>query len=57
VGLYAATVTPFLEDGMIYGCDISTSALMGVRIRDAERLWQTLEPTLGAKGRRRYGTA
>jgi outer membrane protein assembly factor BamB len=55
--LYCANVTPFLEEGVIYGCDISNSALMGVRMDDAERLWQTLEPTLGAEGRGRYGTA
>jgi len=55
--LYSANATPFLEEGMIYGCDISTSALMGARIRDAERLWRTLEPTLGNERRGRYGTA
>ena len=37
----AANSTPFLEDGTIYGCDISTGALMGVRLADGERLWQT----------------
>jgi outer membrane protein assembly factor BamB len=55
--LYCANSTPFLEDGMIYGCDISTGALMGVRLETAERLWQTLEPTTGTERRGRYGTA
>jgi outer membrane protein assembly factor BamB len=55
--MYCANVTPFMEEGVIYGCDISTSALMAVRINDAERLWQTLQPTLGEGGRGRYGTA
>jgi outer membrane protein assembly factor BamB len=55
--VYSSNVTPFLLDGTIYGCDISTSALMAVRIEDGERLWQTLEPTIGADQRGRYGTA
>ena len=55
--IYCATSTPFLEDGMIYGCDISTGTLMGVRIKDGERLWQTREPTTGGTRRARYGTA
>lgn len=55
--VYSANVTPFLEEGMIYGCDISSSALMGVRLADGRRLWQTLAPTLGEGGRGRYGTA
>ena len=56
--VYCANSTPFLEDGMIYGCDINTGALMGVRLDDGQRLWQTPEPTLGRDARRgRYGTA
>ncbi len=55
--VYCANSTPFLEDGTIYGCDISSGALMGVRLTDGERLWQTLQPTTGATRRGRYGTA
>lgn len=55
--VYCATNTPFLEDGMIYGCDNDTGMLMGVRMKDGERLWQTLEPTTGGERRQRYGTA
>lgn len=55
--VYCCNSTPFLEDGTIYGCDISTGALMGVRLADGERLWQTVEPTLGGTRRGRYGTA
>lgn len=55
--VYSGNATPFLEDGMIYGCDISTGALMGVRLEDGRRLWQTLDPTLGGSRRGRYGTA
>jgi len=55
--LYCANVTPFMEDGTIYGCDINTGALMGIRMEDGERLWQTMEPTTGGTRRARYGTA
>ncbi len=55
--VYCANSTPTLEDNMIYGCDISTGALMGVRLRDGDRLWQTMEPTTGGDRRARYGTA
>ena len=55
--VYCANSTPFLADGMIYGCDINTGAMMGVRLSDGERLWETLVPTVGGKRRARYGTA
>lgn len=55
--VYCATSTPLLDDGMIYGCDITSGALMGVRLADGQRLWQTTAPTLGEAGRGRYGTA
>jgi len=57
MAIYCANSTPFLENGMIYGCDINSGALMGVRLKDGERLWQTLEPTTGGTRRGRYGTA
>ncbi len=56
--LYSANATPFLDEAMIYGCDVNSGALMGVRLSDGERLWETFEPTLGPAARRgRYGTA
>jgi outer membrane protein assembly factor BamB len=55
--IYCCNSTPFLENGTIFGCDISTGALMGVRLSDGERLWQTVEPTTGGTRRGRYGTA
>lgn len=55
--VYCATSMPFLEDGMIYGCDINSGTLMGVRLSDGARQWQTTVPTLGANRRGRYGTA
>jgi outer membrane protein assembly factor BamB len=57
MGVFCSNSTPFLENGVIYGCDIETGALMGVRIEDGERLWQTLVPTSGGSRRDRYGTA
>jgi hypothetical protein len=51
--VYCVNGTPFLEDTMIYGCDASTRALMGVRLEDGQRLWQTFEPTMGGPGSRR----
>jgi outer membrane protein assembly factor BamB len=55
--IFSANVTPYLEDGIAYGCDIETGALMAVRLADRERLWQTLVPTSGGDRRDRYGTA
>ncbi len=55
--VYCANSTPFLENGTIYGCDVGSGALMGVRLSDGERLWQTLEPTTGGRRGGRYGTA
>jgi outer membrane protein assembly factor BamB len=55
--VYCGTSPPMLEDGVAYGCDITTSALTAVRLSDGERLWQTLVPTLGKGQRGRYGTA
>lgn len=55
--IYSANVTPFLENGTIYGCDVGTGELMAVRLEDGERLWQTLKPTAGGQRRARYATA
>jgi outer membrane protein assembly factor BamB len=56
--VYVANSTPFLEDGMIYGCDVNSGKLMGVRMETAERVWETWAPTLGEVQRAgRYGTA
>lgn len=55
--LYSANSTPFLEDGMIYGCDCHTGMLIGARISDGKRLWETTEPTNRGKRRPVHGTA
>ncbi|QDT49455.1 outer membrane biogenesis protein BamB [Symmachiella dynata] len=55
--VYSAEATPILEDGMIYGVDCHDGALVGARIEDGERLWQTRVPTSGGKRRADHGTA
>jgi outer membrane protein assembly factor BamB len=55
--VYSSHSTPFMEQGMIYGNDGVTGALMGVRIDDGKRLWETNLPTSGTKRRAKYGTA
>ena len=54
--VYCANSTPYLMDGMIYGADCRTGAMMGVRLEDGKRLWQTFKPTTGA-ARASHGTA
>lgn len=41
-------MTPFLEDGMIYGVD-QPGELRGVDLLTGKRLWQTYNPTTGAR--------
>jgi outer membrane protein assembly factor BamB len=55
--IYSANVTPFIDDGTIFGCDIETGALMGVDLMNGMRLWQTTAATFGGPRRARYGTA
>jgi outer membrane protein assembly factor BamB len=44
--LHSVNVTPFLEDGMIYGVD-QQGKLCGVKLDTGERSWQTSEPVSG----------
>lgn len=55
--VYAANSTPFIENGMIYGVDCHLGALMGVNLKDGERVWQTFEPTTGGERPERHATA
>lgn len=55
--MYCVNSTPFLQDTTIYGCDASTGALIGVRLEDGQRLWETFEPTTGGTRGQSYGTA
>lgn len=54
--VYCANSTPFLEDGMIYGCCCGQGQFRGVKLETGERLWETWEPTTGGK-RVGHGTA
>ena len=54
--VYCSNSTPFLEDGMIYGCDVETGALIGAELNDGARLWQTTQPTDNSERRTRHAT-
>ena len=54
--VYCANSTPFLLDGTIYGANCRNGAMMGVRLEDGKRLWQTFKPTTGAASAS-HGTA
>jgi outer membrane protein assembly factor BamB len=55
--IYSANSTPFLEQGMIYGADCQIGSLMGARMEDGQRLWQSFEATTGGTRRASHGTA
>lgn len=55
--VYCANSAPLLIDDMIYGADCQLGALMGVRLKDGERLWQTFAPTTGGDSRVSHGNA
>ncbi len=54
-GVFAANVTPLIIDGVIYGCDIDTSAFTAASLENGERFWQTTLPTLGEENPKRGG--
>jgi len=54
--VYAANTTPFLENGMIYGVDCDTGSLIGARIEDGKRMWESFKPT-SSQPRPRHATA
>jgi hypothetical protein len=56
-GVYCASSTPFLHDGVIYGADCNTGHLRGVRLSTGDRLWETLVPTTGTARPAPHGTA
>lgn len=55
--IYSVNATPFVEDGMIYGVDGQSGALIGAQLDDGKRLWSTNQPTSGSKRRERQATA
>jgi outer membrane protein assembly factor BamB len=55
--VYCCNSTPHIVDGVIYGNDCQVGSLMAVRLDNAERLWETFEPTSGGDRRASHGTA
>jgi len=55
--LYSCNSTPLIVDGMIYGCDINTGALVGARLDNGKRVWSTTEATNGNPRGDRHATA
>lgn len=54
--IYCANSTPLLRDGMIYGVDCDTGFLMGAKLENGERVWESSSPTSGTR-RARHATA
>jgi outer membrane protein assembly factor BamB len=46
--VYPVCMTPFVEDGIIYGVD-TRGELRGVKMETGERLWETYKPTTGER--------
>lgn len=57
--VYPLNAPPHMMDGVIYGVDGETSALIAVSMKDGERIWSDTEPSLAqdAPKRSRHGTA
>jgi hypothetical protein len=55
-GLYGANCTPFIENGVMYGCDGVNGAFRAVKLDTGERLWETFAPTTGTRNMP-HGTA
>ena len=55
--VYCANSTPYIEGTTLYGCDCETGFLTAVDLATGERLWETLQPTMGTERRGRHGTA
>lgn len=53
--VYCSNSTPFLEDGVIYGADCGSGALIAADMKDGHRLWQTYVPIVGTAESRRVG--
>lgn len=57
--VYPLNASPHLQDGVIYGVDGETSAIVAVAMEDGERLWSDRGATLAESSpeRSRHGTA
>ncbi|MEZ6055578.1 MAG: PQQ-binding-like beta-propeller repeat protein [Planctomycetaceae bacterium] len=54
--VYCANSTPVIHEGIIYGCDCRSGALVAVEMKDGQRLWESFAPTTGER-RAGHGTA
>jgi len=61
IAVFCANSTPFIKDGVIYGCDVDTSEMIAAKLEDGERLWTSFRPTLNLEEKPersvRHGTA
>ena len=59
--VFCANSTPFIQDGVVYGCSVDDSQMIAASLENGERLWHSYKPTLNLddKPDRRYkhGTA
>jgi len=46
-GVYPANSTPFIEDGVIYGCNVRPGTFVAADLNTGERLWETTELITG----------
>lgn len=54
--VYSCNTTPFMEGDMIYGVDCHSGALVGARVANGKRMWETFQPTTGDR-KASHGTA
>ena len=59
--LFPGNMTPLIDEGLVYGCDIQSGQLKAVSLADGSAVWETAEPVTpaGFEGRRppRHATA
>ena len=55
--IFCANSTPILDHDMIYGSDCELGAMIGARMSDGSRTWETFAPTAGGDRRVSHGTA
>lgn len=59
--VFCANSTPFIDNGVIYGCNVDTSEMIAADLKSGDRLWSSYQPTLNLESRpersARHGTA
>jgi outer membrane protein assembly factor BamB len=54
--VFCAISTPFVEDGVVFGTDCNSGALIGADLMTGEQLWETFDATTGDR-RASHGSA